>query len=108
MTECIFCKISKGEVPADEVYQDPDVMVFTDAHPIAPVHLLLIPRQHVSDINGLTSKDEPLYGKIVRIASELASKRGIASGWQLFVRVGKGGGQEVPHVHFHLVSGQHC
>jgi histidine triad (HIT) family protein len=108
MTSCIFCKISKGEVPADVVYQDADVVVFTDAHPIAPVHLLLIPRGHVQDINGLTTKDEPLYGKIVRIASELAAKRNITSGWQLFVRVGKGGGQEVPHVHFHLVSGQHC
>lgn len=102
---CIFDKIIAGEIPADKVFEDQDVLAFKDIKPVADVHYVIIPKKHVVNLNGLTPGDEPLYGKIVRIASELAAKAGIASGWQLFVRVGKGGGQEVPHVHFHLISG---
>ncbi len=106
--ECLFCKIAGGDVPAKIVYQDQDVLVFPDIKPLAKTHLLIIPRRHFKDLNGLTAEDEPLFGKIIRIASSLAAKNKISDGWQLFVRVGRGGGQEVPHVHFHLVSGNHC
>lgn len=103
---CIFCKIARHEVPSNLEFEDQDVLAFDDIHPVAPVHILIVPKRHVADLNGLTAQDEPLYGKIVRVASELAAKKKISSGWQLFVRVGKGGGQEVEHVHFHLISGQ--
>ncbi len=107
--DCVFCKIKRKEIPADLLYEDADILVFPDINPVADVHLLIVPRKHIRDINGLKAEDEALYGKIVRVASKMAAKKGVAdSGWQLFVRVGKGGGQEVPHVHFHLVSGKHC
>ncbi|MFO0704510.1 MAG: HIT domain-containing protein [Candidatus Andersenbacteria bacterium] len=106
---CIFCKIATGELHDKTrfAYEDELVAVFADLHPIAPVHLLLVPKKHYSDLNGLTQADEPVYGRIVRVASTLAKKFAIdRTGWQLFVRVGKGGGQEVGHVHFHLISGK--
>ncbi len=105
---CVFDKIIAGQIPSEKVFEDEDVFAFKDANPVAEVHYLIIPKKHVADLNGLTATDEPLYGKIVRVASELAAKAGIPDGWQLFVRVGKGGGQEVPHVHFHLISGNRC
>lgn len=105
---CIFCDIAKHEVPSAIEFEDADVVAFKDIHPIAPVHLLIVPTKHYADLNGLKVSDQLLFGKIVRIASELAAKHKITGGWQLFARVGKGGGQDVPHVHFHLVSGSHC
>ena len=105
---CIFDQIIAGEIPADKVFEDDDVLAFKDIKPVADVHYVIIPKKHVSNLNGVTVGDEPLYGKIVRVASELAAKAGITDGWQLFVRVGQGGGQEVPHVHFHLISGKRC
>ncbi|MFH0830986.1 MAG: HIT domain-containing protein [Parcubacteria group bacterium] len=106
---CPFCLIAQHKMPGKTAYEyeDQDLVAFKDIHPLAPVHLLIIPKKHLSDLNGLTALDEPLYGKLIRVASELAAKNNIADGWQLFVRVGAKGGQEVKHVHFHLVSGQH-
>lgn len=109
-TDCIFCRIATGDLhdKTSFEFEDDLVVAFPDLHPIAPVHLLIVPKQHVADLNGVTTKDEPFYGRIVHVASQLAAKKGIAAGWQLFVRVGKGGGQEVSHVHFHLVAGKHA
>jgi histidine triad (HIT) family protein len=106
---CIFCKIAMGELHDKTKFEHEDDLVaaFADLHPIAPTHILIVPKKHYADINGLTSADEATYGRIVRVASELAKEHGLdKTGWQLFVRVGKGGGQEVGHVHFHLISGK--
>lgn len=83
------------------------MVAFKDINPMAAVHILIVPKKHYADLNGLGESDETLYGRIARVASDLAARKNIQDGWQLFVRVGKKGGQEVPHVHFHLVSGQH-
>ena len=105
---CPFCLIAQHQAPGATLYEyeDEDVVAFPDLHPIADVHILIIPKRHYPDLNGLTAKDEPLFGKVVRVASELAAKHTITRGWQLFTRVGKGGGQEIGHVHFHLISGK--
>lgn len=106
--DCIFCKIAAHGVPSEIVYEDDLVVAFPDLHPLAPVHLLIVPKRHIASLNGVSAGDEPLYGRIVWAASALATQKKITDGWQLFCRVGKGGGQEVGHVHFHLISGQHC
>jgi histidine triad (HIT) family protein len=106
-TSCIFCKIASHEVETKIIFEDDLVVAFKAQNQIAPVHILVVPRKHYTNLNGLTQADEATYGRIVRVASELAAQKKIEDGWQLFVRVGKGGGQEVMHVHFHLVSGQH-
>lgn len=106
---CIFCKIAAHSVPSEIVFEDDLVVAFKDLRPLAPVHLLIVPKRHIADLNDVPGSDEPLYGRIVWVASALAKKQGIAeTGWQLFCRVGKGGGQEVGHVHFHLISGNRC
>lgn len=106
--ECVFCKIAAHQLPGEILYEDELVVAFPDLHPVAKVHILIIPKRHVADLNGVTAQDEQLYGRIVWAASALATKRGTQHGWQLLCRVGKGGGQEVGHVHFHLTSGNRC
>ena len=103
---CLFCKIVKKEIKADIVYEDPDVLAFRDIHPLTPVHVLIIPKRHIESLNDLTRKDTELAGKIVIAAKEIAEKEGIKdSGYKLLTRVGRHGGQEVPHIHFHLLGG---
>lgn len=103
---CIFCKISAKEIPAEIVYEDKDVVAFNDIRPLAPVHVLVIPRRHIDTINHVTDKDRLLMGKIIMAAKKIAKKIGIdEGGYKLLFRVGDHGGQEVPHVHLHLIGG---
>lgn len=105
--DCLFCKIAGHKIPqVTYEFEDDLVVAFKDIKPLAPVHILIIPKKHFADLNGLEEKDEALFGHIVKVASDLAQKNQISAGWQLFVRVGEKGGQEVGHVHFHLISGQ--
>ena len=106
MTDCIFCKIIKKEIPADIIYEDDLVTAFNDIHPNAPVHILVIPKKHIESINGLKDEDEVLAGRIIMVAKKLAGEKGIAeNGYKLLFRVGRHGGQEVPHIHLHLIGG---
>lgn len=103
---CIFCKIVKKEVKADILYEDSDILAFKDVHLLAPVHILIIPKSHIESVNSLEKKDEALAGKMIIVAKELAEKSGIAKkGYKLLIRVGRDGGQEVPHMHLHLLGG---
>lgn len=103
---CIFCKIVKKEIKAEIVYEDSDVLAFKDIHPIAPVHILVIPKRHIESINSLEEKDIQLAGKMVLAAKDIAGKMNIAEkGYKLLIRVGREGGQEVPHIHMHLLGG---
>lgn len=103
---CLFCKIVNKEVKADIVWEDADVLAFRDIHPLAPVHILIIPKKHIESINDLTWGDMLLAGKIIIAAKEIAEKSGIKnSGYKLLARVGRDGGQEIPHIHFHLLGG---
>jgi histidine triad (HIT) family protein len=104
--ECIFCKIIKGEIPAEVVWQDEEIFAFKDIHPLAPVHILIIPKRHISSITELEKNDQGLMGKMIMTAKMLAEKEGISSdGYKLLLRVGRHGGQEVSHIHLHLLGG---
>ncbi len=105
--ECIFCKIVKGEIPGDIVYEDDKVLAFNDIDPKAPVHILIIPKEHISGVNDIDDKHKGLMGHILTIASKLASEKGIGeSGFRIVVNSGKDAGQAVFHIHFHLLGGR--
>jgi len=104
--ECIFCKIAKKEIPSNVVFESNDVIAFKDINPIAPVHVLIIPKRHISSIVEIKDGDEALMGKLIIAAKKIADEMKISnSGYKLLVRVGKNGGQEVAHIHLHLLGG---
>lgn len=104
--DCVFCKITNKEIKARIVYEDSDVLAFPDVHPLAPVHILVIPKKHIESVNSLARQDIPLAGKMIIVAKEIAEKEGIKDrGYKLLLRVGSDGGQEVPHIHLHLLGG---
>ena len=104
--ECVFCKIINKEIPVEFLYEDELAAAFKDIKPIVPVHILIIPKEHLESIADLEDKHEALAGRLVMVAKELAVKLGIAvKGYKLLFRVGRDGGQEVPHIHLHLLGG---
>jgi len=108
MEDCVFCKIVKGEIPCDKVYEDEQVLVFNDNHPQAPVHLLVIPKKHIKSIAVMNEKDVALVGQMVNIATRIAAAAGIsAKGFRLVTNSGEEGGQVVPHLHWHILGGRH-
>ena len=107
MTECLFCKIEQGEIPSDKVYEDEDVIVFKDLYPKADVHLLVVPRKHIASLNELLPEDQQLMGKMMLLLPKLAKDQGLNQGFRTIINTGKGGGQEVFHVHIHLLGGGH-
>jgi histidine triad (HIT) family protein len=107
MSDCIFCKIAAGEIPSTVVFQDEDMLVFEDIHPKAPVHLLLIPRQHLATLNDPGLEHADLLGRMTLKAAELAKEKGVAgSGYRVLVNCNEDGGQEVFHLHMHLIGGR--
>ena len=105
--ECVFCRIVAGEIPADIVYQDKELIAFRDIHPQAPMHILIIPKSHIASLTESTTKQQALMGRLILLAKDLAEKEGIsASGYRLSVSCGADGGQLVPHIHFHLLGGR--
>ncbi|MCK5412980.1 MAG: histidine triad nucleotide-binding protein [Candidatus Pacebacteria bacterium] len=105
--ECIFCKIINKELPADIVFEDDDVIAFNDINPIAPVHVLVIPKRHISSVVDIKSEDSDLMGKLIFTAKKIADNSGVSQkGYKLLFRVGKDGGQEVQHIHLHLIGGK--
>ena len=104
--DCIFCKILKGEIPSDKIYEDDLIMAFRDINPAAPVHILIIPTKHIADNNAFTPEDEPYIGRIFSTLPQLAKELGIAEdGYRLIMNTGKHGHQEVQHMHLHLMGG---
>jgi histidine triad (HIT) family protein len=107
MTDCLFCKIVEGKIPAKKVYEDDDVVAFDDIQPQAPVHVLVIPKKHVPTLNDLAPVDDAVAGKLLRVAAKIAKDRGIAErGWRATVNVNKDAHQLVFHVHLHLMGGR--
>lgn len=106
-TQCIFCKIAQGEIPAQIVYEDDEVLVFKDIHPKAKVHLLVIPRLHLASLNELNETHDSLMAKMMRLLPQLAREQGLSSGFRTIINTGQGGGQEVFHLHIHLLGGGH-
>jgi histidine triad (HIT) family protein len=109
MTNCLFCKIASGEIPAKIAYQDDDFVVFHDINPSAPVHLLMIPRQHVTSLQTVTESDVNWLGRMMtcipQIALDNGCNPGAAGGFRVLVNSGKEGGQEVGHLHVHIMGG---
>lgn len=104
---CIFCRISRGEVPATFLYQDEDVFAIRDIQPRAPVHLLVIPRAHIPAVSEVTPEQAALLGKLVLVANRLAAQEGVAeSGYRLVMNCGPDAGQGVGHLHLHLLGGR--
>jgi histidine triad (HIT) family protein len=102
--DCIFCKIAAGTVPATKVYEDDLVFAIRDIRPQAPCHVLVIPRGHVESLSELT--DEKLAGRLLFAASEVARGQKLAEGWRLIANSGAHAGQEVPHLHLHVLGGR--
>ena len=105
--DCIFCKIIAGEIPTEILYQDEEIIAFRDIKPLAPVHLLIVPRKHVPSLNEMKEGEAALLGRMMTVASKLAAEQGIADrGYRLAINCGKEGGQLVPHLHMHLLGGR--
>jgi len=105
--DCIFCQIVAGKMPSEILYQDEEVIAFHDINPQAPTHLLIIPKRHIPSLAHLSEAESPLIGHMVNIANQLAKREGISeSGYRLAISCGEQGGQEVPHLHMHLVGGR--
>jgi len=106
MTDCIFCKILKGEIKSSFVYEDSEIAAFNDIHPLAPVHVLIIPKEHIPNITDLKQEQEKLAGRLIMAAKKIAEDLHISeNGYKLLIRVKKHGGQEVDHIHLHLLGG---
>ncbi|MGR9099586.1 MAG: histidine triad nucleotide-binding protein [Gammaproteobacteria bacterium] len=105
MAECLFCKMVSGEIKPDVVYEDEEILAFRDINPQAPVHILAIPKVHVATLNEL--EDERLGGKLLRTVADLARKEGLSDdGYRAVINCNKQGGQEVYHLHLHLLGGR--
>ena len=106
MSDCIFCKITRGESPARVLYRDEQVTAFHDLHPAAPIHILVVPNRHINSLNDLTQQDEQLTGHMAFVAKQLAKEQGIhENGYRLILNTGAHGGQTVFHMHLHLLGG---
>ncbi|WP_456401038.1 histidine triad nucleotide-binding protein [Persephonella sp.] len=107
MSECVFCKIVNKEIPADIIYEDEQIMAFKDIAPQAKVHVLIIPKEHIHSNLYFEGRHKPVIGHLILKANEIAKKLGIAdTGYRLIVNTGKHSGQEVFHVHWHLLGGE--
>jgi len=105
--DCIFCKIIAGEIPGNFDYKGEDIVAFRDIQPVAPVHILIVPRKHIISLLELKENDYDLIARMTRVANELAVKVGISEkGYRLTVNCGKEGSQLVPHLHMHLLGGR--
>jgi histidine triad (HIT) family protein len=106
-TDCLFCRIVRGEIPASIVRESEDLVAFRDINPQAPVHLLLIPKRHIANLDDLKPEDAPIVAKLMLAAAELARREGIASdGYRVVMNCNANGGQTVFHLHAHLLGGR--
>lgn len=106
MTDCIFCKIVAGDIPSEKVFEDEQLYVFKDIDPKAAVHLLIIPKTHIARLDEMTSAHRDLIADMMLKLPGLAQSQGLDSGFRTIINTGPGGGQEVDHVHIHLLGGQ--
>jgi histidine triad (HIT) family protein len=107
MSDCVFCRIVRGEIPAEIVYRDDQVTAFRDAHPQAPAHVLVVPNQHVGSAAELGPGNGPLLASLVQCANRVAAEAGVGeSGYRLVMNVGPDAGMSVPHLHLHVLGGR--
>jgi len=106
MSDCIFCKIIAGEIPSKKLYEDDEVVAFWDISPQAPVHFLVVPKKHIDKPCDVTEADDRLIGKLIRIGSDLAKENKVDDGFRIIFNNGAKAGQEVFHVHMHILGGK--
>ncbi|MFC4160089.1 histidine triad nucleotide-binding protein [Chitinimonas lacunae] len=102
---CLFCKIGRGEIPSNKVYEDDEVIAFHDIHPVADVHFLVVPKRHIESLLKVESADQPLLGRLLTLAPELARQQGLGEGFRTVINTGPKGGQSVFHLHLHVIGG---
>lgn len=107
MEDCVFCKIINGEIPSEKVYEDEEILAFKDINPAAPIHILVIPKKHIENLLEVKDEDNYLIGKICKTINQIAKDLNIEKdGFRVIVNCGKDSGQEVMHLHFHLLGGR--
>ena len=105
--DCIFCSIIAGDIPCTKVYETDDVLAFRDIHPVAPVHVLVVPKKHVDSIQALTEETLPLVAPLHAAIQQVALSEGVAAeGYRVISNCGEGAGQSVPHLHYHVIGGK--
>lgn len=106
MENCLFCKIIAGEIPSSKVYEDDEILAFKDINPMAPVHILIIPKVHIDGADKLNENNTDVVSKIFAVAAKLAEEFKLENGFRIVTNVGCDGGQTVRHLHFHLLGGK--
>lgn len=106
--DCLFCRIAAGEIPSTKVYEDDMVYAFRDIEPQAPVHVLIIPKQHIASANEINDENCAIVGHIFKVAAEIAKNEGIVEdGYRIVTNIGENGGQTVKHLHYHMLGGRY-
>ncbi len=103
---CLFCKIIAGEIPSTKVYEDETIYAFRDIAPQAPVHVLIVPKAHIEDCNGITAENSAVVAHIFEVIPQIAKAEGLVNGYRVASNIGPDGCQTVPHLHFHLLGGK--
>lgn len=108
MKDCLFCKIASGEIPSRKAYEDEQVIVFHDIAPVAPVHVLIVPKRHLASLNETSEADAGMIAHVFKVAVKVAAELGLSDkGYRVVNNCGKDGGQTVDHLHFHLLGGRY-
>ena len=105
MNDCIFCKIVAGKIPSRKVYEDDDMLAFHDINPVAPVHFMIIPKEHVASLADCDERNAPVLGKMLAKAGRLAREQGATDGFRTIINTGRVGRQDVYHLHIHIIGG---
>lgn len=105
MSDCIFCRIARGEIPSRKVYEDDEMLAFHDINPVAPVHFMLIPKLHLASLAEADDSHVDLLGRMLVLVPRLARELGLENGFRTVINTGRGGGQEVFHMHIHVIGG---
>lgn len=106
MSDCLFCKIAAGEIPSTKVYEDDTILAFRDIAPMAPTHILVIPKTHIPSVDGVTGENSRLIAHIFEVIPAIAAKEGLVNGYRVVSNCGPDAGQTVPHLHFHILGGK--
>ena len=106
MENCLFCKIVAGTIPSTKVYEDDSILAFRDINPQAPVHVLVIPKVHIQDTDGVTAENSAVVAHIFEVIPQIAKAEGLANGYRIISNCGPDSGQMVPHLHFHILGGK--
>ncbi len=104
-SNCLFCKIASGQIPAKKVHEDDEMIAFHDIHPWAPVHVLIVPKKHIASMADVAAEDAPLLGRMMAVSPRLMRELGVTNGYRHVINTGADGRQEVMHLHLHVMGG---